>query len=237
MSSVDRQRPWEGLDGSGTDMGRLLALSDGVFAFSLTFLVVGLILPKAGSSGLPDLVGYLRALEPQFLGYLLSFFIIGAWWQAHHRIFTPIVRYDTLLVRLNSMFLLVISVTPFLVGVLFDYGPGSAGVSLDSTRLAVVLYSLAQAAGGGVLLAIWRHSTRDHQLVVSDLPADWVRSTERRQLTGIAVFLAAIPVVFIYPLAAELVWILAIVGIGRYMRGGRARAPPAPADPSVSAPR
>jgi len=211
-------------------MGRLLALSDGVFAFSLTFLVVGLILPRPGSSGLPSLSGYLGALEPQFVAYLLSFLIIGSWWMSHHRIFSPIVRYDTSLVRLNNLFLLVISVTPFLVGVLFDYGPGSAGVSLASSRLAVILYSSAQAVGGGILLAIWRHSTRAHRLVVADLPADWIRSTERRQLSVVAIFLAAIPVVYVYPLAAELVWILAIVGVGRLAYRTR---PPPPPDPNV----
>jgi uncharacterized membrane protein len=211
-------------------MGRLLALSDGVFAFSLTFLVVGLILPRAGSTGLPSLSGYLGALEPQFVAYLLSFFIIGSWWMSHHRIFSPIVRYDALLVRLNNLFLLVISVTPFLVGVLFDYGPGSTGVSLASSRLAVIIYSLAQAGGGGILLGIWRHSTRGRRLVVDDLPSEWIRTTELRQVAVVAIFLVAIPVVFVYPLAAELVWILAIVGVGRLAR--RAHPPPK-AEPSA----
>ena len=76
--------PYEGLDGSGTDLSRLMSLSDGVFAFALTFLVVSLILPAVGATALPSLPTYLRKLGPGFLAYALSFAVITAWWDAHH---------------------------------------------------------------------------------------------------------------------------------------------------------
>lgn len=131
-----KPHPYEGLDGTGTDPSRLLGLSDGEFAFALTFLVVSLLLPQVGNPAPPSLAAYLARLEPGSLAYLLSFFIIATWWDAHHRLLSPLVRYDPLLVRLNQAFLLNVSVTPFLVALLLDYGPGGP-TPLASARLAI----------------------------------------------------------------------------------------------------
>jgi len=230
-TSAAARRPYEGLDGTGTDLGRLLSLSDGVFAFSLTFLVVSLVLPSPGSTSLPSLPVLLQRLLPGFIGYALSFLIISTWWTTHHRLFSPIVRYDSVLVRLNNLFLLVISITPFLVALLLDYGPGK-GTSIESTQLAVLLYSGVQALGGLDLLVIWRHATRQRRLVEADLPEEWVKGTERSQLGVVAVFLAAMPVVFVSPIVAELVWV-AMLGVRpRHLRPHPARIPPRPGDPS-----
>ena len=233
-ASAAPHRPYEGLDGTGSDMGRLLSLSDGVFAFALTFLVVSLVLPSPGTTTLPSLPVLLRRLLPGFVGYALSFLIISTWWTTHHRLFSPIVRYDSVLVRLNNLFLLVIAITPFLVALLLDYGPGK-GTSVESTQLAVLLYSGVQALGGLDLLVIWRHSTRQRRLVEPDLPEEWVRGTERSQLGVVAVFLAAMPVVFLSPIVAELVWV-AMLGIRpRHLRPHPARTLPRSGDDSDDA--
>lgn len=114
----------EGLDEAGSNMSRIVGMSDAVFALSMMFLVINPVLPKMNSAGnLPDLPGFLRGEWPVLASYVLSFFIIASWWGVHRRIFSPIVRYDPILVRLNNLFLLVIAITPFLVGILFDYGP------------------------------------------------------------------------------------------------------------------
>jgi uncharacterized membrane protein len=207
----------EGLDGTGSDMSRVVGMSDAVFAFSMTFLVITLVLPQVGATGkYPNLVGYLQGEWPSFVAYLISFFVIASWWGAHRRLFSPIIRYDELLVRLNNFFLLVIAVTPFLVGILYDYGPGNAFVpSNGSTVLAVVIFASAQVVGGLVLLGIWHHSTQDHRLVEPNLPAAWIQRTERLQLSNVAVFAISIPVAFLDPFVAMVMWIIVIVGLGR----------------------
>jgi len=182
----------------------------------MTFLAVTLLLPQAiGSTTLPSLTSYLSKLEPSFVSYVLSFFVIASWWSLHHRLFSCFVRYDSTVVRLNSFFLLMISVTPFLVSVLFAYSPGGFGPGSTSSRLAVALYSAVQAVGGADLLLIWRHSTRRRRLIAPSLPEDWVRTTEENQLVGVGVFAASAGIAFVSPLAAELVWILMIFGPGR----------------------
>jgi uncharacterized membrane protein len=211
----------EGLDGTGTDMSRLISISDGVFAFALTFLVINLVLPTPGRSAAGSLFDYLSEDGPAIGAYALSFFIIASWWGAHHRLFSPIVRYDGILVRLNTMFLLIIAITPFLVGILYSFGPPAGlGPATASARLAVIIYGGVQAIAGLILLAIWRHSTRNHRLVRATLPSLWIQSTERNQIANVAVFAVSIPVALVAPFISILMWVLVIVGL-RYSLGLR----------------
>jgi len=215
----------EGLDGTGSDMSRLISISDGVFAFSLTFLVINLVLPTPGRSSAGSLFYYLGEDWPAVAAYGLSFFIIASWWMAHHRLFSPIVRYDGILVRLNTMFLLIIAITPFLVGILYSFGPPvSFGPATSSARLAVALYGGVQAVAGLILLAIWRHSTRNHRLVRPTLPAAWIESTERSQLTNVAVFVISLPVALVAPFVSILMWVLVIVGMRHLGTPGRLKS-------------
>jgi len=194
----------------------------------MTFLAVTLLLPQTtGSSTLPSLFAYLGRLEPAFVGYLLSFLVIAAWWNTHHQLFSCIVRYDQVLLRLNSFFLLVISVTPFVVSLLFAYSPDGFGTGTPSARLAVMLYAAVQAAGGCDLLVIWRHATRGRRLVAPTLSAEWIRATEQIQLFTIGVFASSIVIAFVAPLIAELAWIVMVFGLRRQLwRRARRRTDP-----------
>src|SRR2546429_9497289 len=65
------------------DPGRVLALSDGVFAIAATLLVLDLRLPESfDARELPD---KLHELLPAFGGYALSYVLIGLLWLGHHR--------------------------------------------------------------------------------------------------------------------------------------------------------
>jgi len=210
----------------------LFALSDGVFAFALTFLAVTLVLPTSlGSPVLPSLPRYLASLQSSFVGYILSYFVIASWWSSHHRLFSSFVRYDALLVRLNTFFLLVISITPFLVTLLFAYGPNGFGPGSLSTRLAIAIYACIEALGGAILLGIWRHGTRDHRLVAATLPQDWIRATERMQWVNVGTFVVSIGIAFASPLLAELLWVVMIFGVSRGLLPRLGRRPPPPRAP------
>jgi uncharacterized membrane protein len=161
------------------------------------------------------------------VGYVLSFLVIASWWNVHHRLFSSVARYDPTVVRLNSFFLLVISVTPFLVWMLFAYSPSGFGAGSESARLAVAIYAAVQALGGLDLLAIWRHATRGRRLVRPTLTDEWIRATEQNQLLTIGVFAASAGVAFVSPLVAELAWVAMIVGLRR--RRLRIAAPSHPA--------
>ena len=92
------------------DRDRIVNLSDGVFAIAITLLVLDIQVPdipeKVVSSQLPEA---LLSLWPKYLGYLLSFVGISAFWLIHHSIFRPIKAYDRSLLYLNFLFLMVVA--------------------------------------------------------------------------------------------------------------------------------
>jgi Endosomal/lysosomal potassium channel TMEM175 len=88
-------------------IGRILALSDGVFAIAITLLIITIAIPATTSdAGLPKA---LLALWPRYLAYVLSFLVIARFWVTHHLAFRLIARYDATLVWLNLLLLMFVS--------------------------------------------------------------------------------------------------------------------------------
>ncbi|HTT35751.1 MAG TPA: TMEM175 family protein [Thermoplasmata archaeon] len=211
--------PWTPKRG---DLSRLLALSDGIFAFALTLLVLGIALPLQFNASM--LWSVLVDLKPAFLAFVLSFFVIALYWLSHQEIFAYIVRLDRLVMMLNIGFLLTIAIMPFVTDVLATAG---------SQFLAVAVYSLAQIAAGGLLALIWLYATRWGALTERALPASWIDYLTVRLVLAPALFAVSIPVGYFDPLAAEISWIaiLVLVRIVRHRlraRSKRSRPPEPP---------
>jgi len=67
--------------GEGISKARLDALTDGVFAFAMTLLVISLDLPDSAEvAGPRELLAALARLEDTLLVYVISFFVLGARW-------------------------------------------------------------------------------------------------------------------------------------------------------------
>jgi uncharacterized membrane protein len=95
-------------------LDRLLTLADGVFAVAVTLLAIELTLPEAAA----DLHGQallsaLLGVWPKLLSYLTSFTMIAVFWQAHHRLFLQVRRFDGVLLWLVFLQLASIAFLPF----------------------------------------------------------------------------------------------------------------------------
>src|SRR5258708_36075500 len=66
------------------DLARMLAFSDGVFAFALTLLVLDIKVPTTSES---ELVNQLVEQIPRLLLYTISFLDIDGYWCLHHGLF------------------------------------------------------------------------------------------------------------------------------------------------------
>jgi uncharacterized membrane protein len=101
---------------------RFEAFTDGVFAFAITLLVLGITLPafKHPPSD-PDLRGALLALWPNAIAYALSFGVIGIMWQNHHALFRLVDRVDRNTVALNLLLLGGTVFIPFATSTLGAY--------------------------------------------------------------------------------------------------------------------
>jgi len=185
---------------------RLLFFSDAVFAIAITFLALDLRLP-AGETGqhVADAALWraLGELWPKYLSFLVSFMVIGLYWQGHHRMFRLINRFDDRLVWINLLFLLCIVVIPFPTTVLGEHANAPA---------AVILYAGVLALTGLLQAAIWRYATRRRRLVDTTLGADLyrhlVRVVSARMLVAPLVFLLSMALAHRSPACAEYSWIL-----------------------------
>jgi uncharacterized membrane protein len=193
----------------GEDLGRIISLSDGVFAFSLTLLVLSLAVPNVatvtGESSRQlsmALAARLQSDWSAFLGYVFAFVMIAIWWTNHHRIFRYIRRYDSRLVWLNMAVLLEVAVAPFVLSVFNDY---------SDTQVAVALFAALQVTTGATMGTIWSYATAQHRLVDATIDPRIVEYYRRRSWATPAVFGLSIAVSFASVLGAELCWVLLFV--------------------------
>jgi len=192
----------------GEDLGRIISLSDGVFAFSLTLLVLGLTVPVLTTMGLSSgqvsgMLGHrLQSDWPKFLGYVLAFAMISIWWMVHHRTFRYIQRYDFVLMWLNMVVLLEVAVMPFVLQVFSNF---------PDTQVAVVLFAFMQMATGATINVLWRYAARGHRLIDPSLPRDEIQYFANRGILPAIAFGASIAVSFVNVTWAEVVWVVPIL--------------------------
>jgi uncharacterized membrane protein len=184
-------------DETGSDLGRVLALSDGVFAIALTVLVLELALPAATTE---DTLGSaLRDLGPKYFAYVLTFVTIGTMWLIHRLMFRRIVRTNSTLLILNLLLLLAVTFQPFPTAVLGQFG---------GTTTATVFYACSVSATSCISTGMWWYISGPRGLL--DLTTDprWIHTGRVRTLAGTAMFLLSIPVAVVAPTVAVVMWFL-----------------------------
>ena len=177
-------------------IGRILALSDGVFAIAITLLILEIAVPATTSdAGLPKA---LLELWPRYLAYFVSFIVIARFWVIHRLAFRLIAREDPVLVWLNLLLLMFVAFLPFPTAVLGDHAGSPAAAVLYAT--AVLLTSVASAA-------YWWYASGRGGLLRPQAGRAQVRALRARGLSGPVFFAATIPVALFAHYAAEIMWI------------------------------
>jgi uncharacterized membrane protein len=181
---------------SRTERGleRLIFFSDAVIAIAITLLVLDLRLPEG--SGAP-LGRQLLDLSSSFLSFFVSFAVIGLFWEAHHRLFGYIERFDRGLLWLNLLFLLFIAFLPFPTSVLGKRWSGTA----------VVFYATTLAATGIARALMWSYAV-SRRLVAQDVPPAVIRAETMRSWAVPAVFLVSVALAAFHPALAPFAWAL-----------------------------
>jgi uncharacterized membrane protein len=193
MAELDEfRRPEEkGLD-------RILALSDGVFAFALTLLVLDLVVPAFGTnqdlSALPKL---LASEYTSFFSYFLSFTMIAVWWNNHHRYFEYVHGYDGRLKALNFLVLLTITLIPLFTKLLDTW---------NLAPFATALYASDQGAAGTFLALTWWHVTKDRGFIDKHLDQKTIYRMRVTSIIPPVFFFLSIPVGYVAPAVAWISW-------------------------------
>lgn len=93
---------------------RLVFFSDAVFAIAITLLILEVHVPHLPRHS-TDVV-YLQALAdltPSFIGYIISFWVVGMFWLGHHRAFSFANRHSPRMLGWNLFLLGVMAFMPF----------------------------------------------------------------------------------------------------------------------------
>lgn len=101
---------------------RLVFFSDAVFAISITLLVIELKFPHLprDASDRDFLVSLINML-PQFMGFFISFFVVGAFWSGHHRAFACARHWSPKLMMPNLFLLCSVAAMPFFTALVSDH--------------------------------------------------------------------------------------------------------------------
>lgn len=130
---------------------RVAFFSDAVFAIAITLLIIEVKVPEPESHEITDHVLWeaLAALIPKFIGFLVSFFVIGLYWLSHHRLFRYVHKVNAKLTWANILFLLPIVIMPFSSGFLSEYYNGLL-------RAPLIIYTLNIFFAGMMSYRLWK---------------------------------------------------------------------------------
>jgi uncharacterized membrane protein len=180
---------------------RLKFFSDAVVAIAITLLALDLPLPHGADAH--TFWHSVRAEDGHYLAFLISFFVIASAWVQHRRLFDAIDKIDTVIERLNFLWLFTIVLTPFATRLLTS--PGSS--TKDVHAVLFGFYSLVETLSSIAMLGIVRRTVR-RSLNDPDVPTTVFKSAWWGNVRVVAGFGLSIPFFFVFRSA----WVLWFAG-------------------------
>ncbi|PWU46057.1 DUF1211 domain-containing protein [Micromonospora globispora] len=190
---------------------RLTFFADAVIAIAITLLALELPMPAGTTNA--ELLHSVAEHRGEYIAFVISFVVIGAHWDGHHRVFRYVTSLGGRLSRLSMYWLLMQVVTPFATKVLT--GDGAFQVRFG-------FYAAVQAAAGLLFLLMVREIRRNHLYRLGTPPGMFTNAIVR---TGVlaGAFLVSIPMSF-FTAYSYLCWIAMPVVTAIVMRILRRRA-------------
>ncbi|ESY96548.1 MULTISPECIES: TMEM175 family protein [unclassified Mesorhizobium] len=181
------------LEASVEGRGRIVGITDGVFAIALTLIVIEIRVPAHEVvHSEHDLLAAIAALAPRFLTYALSFLTLTIFWfgqQAQHGL---VAKSDRRLATLNLCFLAFIALLPFSTDLLADF---------LEFRTAVLVYWLNLLMLGITLFVSWWYAERSG-LVAEDVDPETKRTVYLRIVKAQILWAVGAALCLITPLAS-----------------------------------
>lgn len=197
------------LSGPEHKLERLVFFSDAVFAIAITLLVIEIHAPHlAYAASEADHLRALAALVPSIVGFLTSFFVIGAFWAGHHRAFALARRWDDRLVAPNLQLLFAVAAMPFVTAYMSANG---------TAHLPVALYCLWMIVTGLLNYRLQRIVLTPPVVAADALPAV-VREVRRRGLSVVLGASCALLLAIVIPRPFCAMALIALTTIGLWRR-------------------
>lgn len=149
---------------------RLTFFSDAVFAIAITLLIIEVHVPHIGSGDDGAFLAALHELQPSFMGFVLSFLVVGALWVAHHRVFGMLANYSPAIMWPNMLLLMAVAFMPFATAFMS---------SAPMARVPEMFYSGTLLVAGLLQRMLFARALQAPYLR-HDLPAELVTATRWR---------------------------------------------------------
>lgn len=174
---------------------RLTFFSDAVFAIAMTLLVVEVKLPYLHYTTGPELGEALLSLIPNYIGFLVSFLVLGRFWLTHHEVMGLLCASNRRLTTVNLLLLLAVAFMPFPTAVISEYVQLRVGIGFYTGWLIVLGLVNRQ-----LILSI----VASPELLDADVPVADMRPILLRSWISIAIGVCAFA-------AGMVTWIAALV--------------------------
>jgi len=173
---------------------RLVFFSDAVFAISITLLVIELKVPALPRSASDvEFLQALADLTPHFVGFLVSFFVIGAFWSGHHRAFDCARHWSPKLLMPNLFLLCSVAGMPFFTALVSEY----YGKLVPSAAYCLWLFFVA-------ICNLWNNMKAvSPPVAADDLDPEYAALIRRRGWAVILGTLTALAFCFVNPWLAQ----------------------------------
>ncbi len=172
---------------------RIAAFSDGVFAIIITIMVLELKVPHGA-----DLAA-LSALLPVFLTYVLSFIVVGIYWNNHHHMLYLTDRVTGAVLWANLHLLFWLSLMPFVTGWMGEnhFAPLPTALYGAVLLMAGVAYYILE-------LTIIRGQGANSRLAAAV-------GYDRKGMASVALYAIAVPVAFVNQWISDAIYVLVVL--------------------------
>lgn len=147
------------------EKNRMESLTDGIFAFAMTLLVTSMILP-GGTIAHRSSGSALLSLLPEFYHYIIAFFVLAAFWMAHHEQLSRVHHIDHNFLHISIIGLFFVTLVPFSTSFVGDY---------DADVIATCLFEFNLMILGLIFTLQWLYASRKHHLISPDYPESGIR--------------------------------------------------------------
>lgn len=169
---------------------RIESLSDCIFAFSMTLLVMNFTFPDAGRP--MDNGQVTQALFKEiakFDRYILTFALLAAFWVIHHQQFHYIKRTDRRFLWIQIAILMFIVMIPFTAAWMSAY---------NHLQITNIIFDVNLFTLGLLFFLSWFYATHGHRLVDENLEGRTITKGILRSLLTSAVSMIALMVSFFH---------------------------------------
>jgi len=176
---------------------RFTYFTDAVFAICITLLVIDIKLKTFENPTDQILWNELSKMGLRFLGFVISFGIIGHYWSVHHRIFGYVKKNSTTLIWINMAFLFTVVTLPFSASLLGEYS------SNTHIRIPYAIYTFNMCMTGFMNWWVWVYvSNPKRQMLTRQISRSRIMLGVYRSLVIPVIFLISLLIFLLSPLVA-----------------------------------